>query len=128
VIPDVLIERLSQPGISLPVDAKYKLYDERNMSSSDIYQTFLYAYAFGSEHAVLPTSLVVYPASSTEARQLHVHVRQRGGTTTSARVRGASIHIPSAIEETRQPQSGPISEKLREIIEEVFRTNGAQIE
>jgi hypothetical protein len=42
------------------IDAKYKLYDERRLSSGDVYQSFLYAYAYGntSGHSI-PCALVV---------------------------------------------------------------------
>jgi 5-methylcytosine-specific restriction enzyme subunit McrC len=44
VVPDILVER-SAAGTTarLAIDAKYKLYDERKLSSSDVYQSFLYA-------------------------------------------------------------------------------------
>src|SRR5206468_11348553 len=45
VVPDVLVEA---HGMRLPIDAKYKLYDERRLDTSDVYQTFLYAYALGA--------------------------------------------------------------------------------
>jgi 5-methylcytosine-specific restriction endonuclease McrBC regulatory subunit McrC len=60
VIPDLLIERTGQSGTYLPVDAKYKLYDQRSIATGDIYQTLLYAYAYGEKHPVLPTAFVLY--------------------------------------------------------------------
>lgn len=120
VIPDILIERQTSAGKFLPVDAKYKRYDEKKMSSSDIYQTFVYAYAFGQQHAVLPTSLVLFPSSVPEASQTRLHVRHSGGKTTSAQVRAVPIHIPSALAEARRRTVGPVTENLLRLIGEVF--------
>jgi 5-methylcytosine-specific restriction enzyme subunit McrC len=43
VVPDILVERIAAGTTArLAIDAKYKLYDERKLSSSDVYQSFLY--------------------------------------------------------------------------------------
>jgi 5-methylcytosine-specific restriction enzyme subunit McrC len=127
VIPDILIERQCAPGRYLPIDAKYKLYDERNISSSDIYQTFVYAFAYGEQQAVLPTSLVLYPASAFDGAQTRIHVRHSGGSTTSAQIRAVPIHIPSALDEARRRENGPVTQKLLGLIEEVFGS-GTQLQ
>ena len=64
VVPDILVERRADATTRLAIDAKYKLYDERRLSSGDVYQSFLYAYAYGDTSGqTLPTALVVYPSS-----------------------------------------------------------------
>jgi 5-methylcytosine-specific restriction enzyme subunit McrC len=41
VVPDILVERSAADTTArLAIDAKYKLYDERKLSSSDVYQSF----------------------------------------------------------------------------------------
>ena len=47
IIPDVVVERRGESDCRVAIDAKYKLYDERGFDQSDIYQTFLYAFALG---------------------------------------------------------------------------------
>ena len=41
--------RETQPGKCVPLDAKYKRYDLNKVATADIYQTFLYAYALGTD-------------------------------------------------------------------------------
>lgn len=120
VIPDILIEKHSAPGVFLPIDAKYKLYDERSMSSSDIYQAFVYAYAYGEGHSILPTSLVLYPASIGKETDVRLHVRKSGGAITSAQVRAVPIPIPAALAEARKRQVGPVTQKVLQVVSEAF--------
>lgn len=119
VIPDLLVEMPGQPLRCLPVDAKYKLYDERSISPADIYQTFLYAFAYGQHHALLPTALMLYPASSGSAGAVRLHVRQSGGQA-SAELRGLGIHIPSALSEATTRQVGAAATALCAILQEAF--------
>jgi 5-methylcytosine-specific restriction enzyme subunit McrC len=102
VIPDLLVENRDVPGQFLPMDAKYKLYDNTDnttISSGDIYQTFLYAYAYGKEHLILPTALIVHPASSTGRGQFRLHIRRDG--LPSAELQTVPIHIPTALNDAR---------------------------
>jgi len=49
IIPDFLVDlpsASSEMKSCLPVDAKYKLYDELKVGNADIYQCFLYAFAY----------------------------------------------------------------------------------
>ena len=119
VIPDLLIERGSMPGKFLPVDAKYKLYDQRSIATSDIYQTFLYAYAYGEEHSILPTAIVIYPASTPDSAQVRLNVRRSGGST-SAQLCAMPIHIPTALAEARDGHEGPAKNKLVSLVTKVF--------
>ena len=70
IIPDVVVERRGESDCRVAIDAKYKLYDERGFDQSDIYQTFLYAFALGATSSGgVPTSLLLYPATADEPRQ-----------------------------------------------------------
>ena len=51
VIPDIVVRRRYDQGQAFPIDAKYKLYDERSIASSDIYQSFVYAFAMSGTPA-----------------------------------------------------------------------------
>lgn len=76
VIPDLLIQANSHGARKLPIDAKYKLYDEQKISPTDLYQTLLYAFAFGAAGPdVIPRAMLIYPASS-KGQTLRVQVRR----------------------------------------------------
>jgi len=124
VIPDLVVERRNQPGAYLPVDAKYKLYDQRSMASGDIYQTFLYAYAYGEQHQVLPTAFVLYPASTINGGPSLLHVRRSGGIT-SAQLRAIPVHIPTALAEAKLGPTGPVATGLAALVKQAFSTSTA---
>jgi 5-methylcytosine-specific restriction enzyme subunit McrC len=77
VVPDLLVEAPGPgPTMRVAVDAKYKLYDEQKLSRGDVYQSFLYAYAYGAEGSSgLPAALLVYPSSTRSSRSVHLRVR-----------------------------------------------------
>jgi len=99
----------------LPVDAKYKLYDERNIATSDIYQTFLYAFAYGEEHPVQPTALVLYPASSSAGTAHRLHVQRKGGAI-GAELLITPIHIPTVLTEARTRKPGTMAKTLMSLV------------
>jgi 5-methylcytosine-specific restriction enzyme subunit McrC len=119
IIPDLVIEPRKEPGKYLPVDAKYKLYDERTISSSDIYQTFLYAYAYGQTH-VLPTALLLYPASAIGGGQVRLHVRRTSGST-SAELLTIPVHIPTALADAQLRKTGATGTAVIAAVESAFR-------
>lgn len=119
VIPDLLVERKDQPGRYLPIDAKYKLYDERTISSGDVYQTFLYAYAYGEQHSVVPTAVILYPFSSPGDSEVCLHIRRSSGAP-KAQLRALPIHIPSALREARAKKPGPVATSILESIKAAF--------
>lgn len=103
VIPDVLLERPAAGGRRrVPVDAKYKLYDERRLEMADIYQTFFYSYAYAraQEHeAGRALAYLVYPAT-TSAAPVRLKVR-RADLVTSARIRTVALDVPAALDAVR---------------------------
>jgi len=105
------IEHANRPGIFFPVDAKYKLYDDRNISPADIYQTFLYSFAYGADHASLPSAMILYPASSPNAGNVRLHIRRTNGIA-SAEIRGLGIHVPSALAEATNKRPGALGKVL----------------
>ena len=78
IIPDVVVERRGESDCRVAIDAKYKLYDERGFDQGDIYQTFLYAFAFGATGRV-PTSLLLYPATADEPKRTRLRIRRLSG-------------------------------------------------
>ena len=70
IIPDVVVERRGESDRRVAIDAKYKLYDERGFDQSDIYQTFLYAFALGATASGgVPTSLLLASPGTAASRQ-----------------------------------------------------------
>ena len=56
--PDIV---MSDDRELLPYDCKYKLCENKKLSTSDIYQTFLYAYSLGDPGN--PRAGIIYPSS-----------------------------------------------------------------
>lgn len=101
VRPDLLLETVERPTRRLPVDAKYKLYDQGRVSNEDLYQTFLYAYAFSTGHAEgLPAALLVHPHSGGSLDAREIVVRTLGGLS-GARIFVQAIDIPGILDAVR---------------------------
>jgi 5-methylcytosine-specific restriction enzyme subunit McrC len=114
VIPDMLIT-VAGTHRRLPVDAKYKLYDNRTIDPADIYQVFMYAYAYQSEEVPIPAAMIVYPAETTSTVGAHLRVQNVSATqsarlvsyplpvaATLARIRDRSLQASSELADLRQ--------------------------
>ena len=112
--PDLLIERTD--GRRLAVDAKYKLYDERRLSPADMYQSFLYAYAYNDTGQQQPAALLVYPTSGLWNQPVYLQIRGHD-RTTKAHLQALPISIRQAIIEMNSRTCGPVSETLRVSVE-----------
>ena len=123
VIPDLLVQRRHPAGRRLVVDAKYKLYDERRIDPSDIYQMFVYAFALSStgahtqhpEHGV-PTAVLVYPSSGPSGKEVLMEVRPPQ-SLPGARVLAIGIPIPAALDELLSLRQGPVCERIESLVE-----------
>ena len=76
----------------LVVDIKYKLYDERNVDPSDLYQAFLYAQAMSQAgpHPQLPTTVLIHPGQQLGPHRVLIRdVQQR----SVARVRTMALDL-----------------------------------
>jgi 5-methylcytosine-specific restriction enzyme subunit McrC len=95
VIPDIVLER-SSIDRRVPVDAKYKLYDEKKIDSADIYQTFFYAWAYANRETVDDArSFIVYPGDhSSSGAFLSAHTA-RG--SLGATIRAIPIDVPATL-------------------------------
>lgn len=116
VVPDVLVEASTGSATRVAIDAKYKLYDERKLSSGDVYQSFLYAYAYGG-HAGrgLPAALLVYPSSTRSSRAIRLRVRS-AQTLAAAEILALGLSIPDTLDEMTRRVSGPATGAVREAI------------
>ena len=123
VRPDLVVRRRGTVDHRLAIDAKYKLYDDRRVAPSDIYQTFLYAYALSSRGTgASPTALLLYPASSSERRPIRLKVRSLH-TRQGADIVGMGIPIPDALNELQCNEDGPVRSALRDEINGALHAN-----
>ena len=86
----------------VPVDAKYKLYDERKLDPADVYQVFFYAYAYARQPEVDPdrtSAFIVYPAS-TGGRDPVAGSGTEG--VASARLRAIPFDVEAALSAIRE--------------------------
>ena len=100
VRPDVLV-RDTEREETYPVDTKYKLYDERRVAPEDVYQAFLYAFAFDSGRGPRQASLV-YPSDRSEVNQ---RLAVRGSGVTQATIRGVRVNLSDLVD---RASTGPI--------------------
>jgi 5-methylcytosine-specific restriction enzyme subunit McrC len=100
VRPDLLIQRAERPHARLPVDAKYKRYDDRRVDVGDLTQAFLYAYAYRDPEATgPPRAILVHPSETPGApRVIPLQVRSVAERTVDADVAVVSVHIPTFLE------------------------------
>lgn len=94
IVPDLLIQSVIDPQRRIVIDAKYKRYDLRKISPEDIYQSFLYAYAYGGR--TKPYALLIHPSEGKT--NLHTHLQVRTGeAATDATIYALGIEIPKAL-------------------------------
>jgi 5-methylcytosine-specific restriction enzyme subunit McrC len=82
-------------GELVPIDIKYKEYDAKKISTSDIYQTFLYAYALGDD-AKQRRAGILYPTTSATAGP-RLSIKPVSGPI-AARIVGGGIDVPAALD------------------------------
>jgi 5-methylcytosine-specific restriction enzyme subunit McrC len=121
VVPDILVERSgADTAARLAIDAKYKLYDERKLSSSDVYQSFLYAYAYGAASGpALPAALLVYPSSSRSSSAVRLRVRS-AQALAAAEILALGLSIPEVLSELSRLIHGPATKGLIEAVGQGF--------
>ena len=119
VVPDILVERSAADTTArLAIDAKYKLYDERKLSSSDVYQSFLYAYAYGAAGGpALPAALLVYPSSSRSSRAVRLRVRS-AQALAAAEILALGLSIPDVLAELTGQIHGSATKALIEAVQQ----------
>ena len=113
IIPDLLLDQRREGARSrVPVDAKYKLYDEHSISPEDVYQAFMYSYAF-SEEGTPARAAIAYPASTDPRFRRLVVQRSKG--VHAAEITLLGIPIVDALAELRSGNAGPIAESIRRL-------------
>jgi 5-methylcytosine-specific restriction enzyme subunit McrC len=113
VRPDLIIEEPSSREC-VPVDIKYKLYAEKKLSTSDVYQLFLYAYIHGREVASRIAGLIYPASSSVSGPVLSISTVHGKG---AARIRGAGINVPAVLDLISDQQNDVLHTEVRSVIE-----------
>lgn len=113
--PDLVIEDPTN-GRTVPIDVKYKLYDTTKLSSTDIYQAFVYAYAVDVGTAT-PRAGLIYP-SVTAVDGPALYVKPSAGANP-ARIRGAGLDVVSILEHLGNEEHSVVHEQIRAVIRTV---------
>jgi len=115
IIPDFLIDDPSASDKTkscLPIDAKYKLYDELKVGNEDIYQCFLYAFAYEQSQAKrLPQAILLYPGTKNVASEQVIEIRNMSSSILG-KVYAMSVHIPSLLQEVTKNVQGVASNMI----------------
>jgi 5-methylcytosine-specific restriction enzyme subunit McrC len=117
VRPDLLLHRLGRPYARLPLDAKYKRYDNGKVDVGDLTQVFLYAYAYRDPEAgdTPPRAVLVHPGETAgEPRVTQLQVRSVAERNVDAELTVAAVHIPTVLDEA-EAGGGPSLDALREL-------------
>jgi len=98
IIPDLLLEGRSEgQTIRLPIDAKYKLYDQRKIDPGDVYQTFFYAFAYANESVGRrPARAVILYPRAKDGADIALRVDTHAGHQ-NARIDAFGIDIDAAL-------------------------------
>lgn len=117
VIPDLVVES-RQTSARLPIDAKYKLYDSRRVDPADVYQLFLYAFAFARENHP-KVAVLIHPSEVVEGTNGHLRVQARGlGDQADLHVIG--LHTPTFLKELRSEEAPAVLLSLRAVLSQLL--------
>ena len=112
IIPDLLIDAPGLAG-SLPVDAKYKLYDNGDISNADVFQTFCYAQAYDlAQGDAVPSAVILFPSERSAPPTHRLQIRTAGGRV-QATIFAVGIEISAALAEATTNRVGPGGERVR---------------
>jgi 5-methylcytosine-specific restriction enzyme subunit McrC len=127
VIPDFLLQLKGDKLVRVALDAKYKLYDDYRVASSDIYQAFVYAYAYGGGETSIPNSALIYPSEDERGRfeQLRVRSAER---LSEGLVSLVGLPIAGALDEMKAglpgKAFGPLVSLIRSVLPSPFHDSG----
>jgi 5-methylcytosine-specific restriction enzyme subunit McrC len=114
-VPDLTVSSAGPPPRHLPLDAKYKLYDDRSLDLGDVYQAFLYAYAYRPRHGAAPTAVLVYPSETAASRPTRLRIRTETGPP-EAEITALGLPIHSLLDEFAAGSSGCVLSELRTLL------------
>ncbi|MGW1929544.1 McrC family protein [Streptomyces sp. NPDC001919] len=109
VRPDLLVSgTLDGAPVRRPVDVKYKLYDQRKLSTQDLYQAFLYAHALSGDGP--GRCSLVHPGDAGSSGAV-VSVRRAGGAV-SAVVRAVPVDLRAVLDGLAGPAPRGVTARL----------------
>lgn len=114
--PDLLLTWPGAPGPARrqAVDAKYKPFD-RGVGSGDLYQAFLYAFAYADTGKA--RAMLIYPAPNDQFTREEIYVRAGGGRG-DAHLTAVAVPVSKILEEARAVgPNGPLISALWNALE-----------
>ena len=123
IIPDLLLERgRGNEPVRLPVDAKYKLYDQKKVQEADVYQTFFYAFAYAPDQSRGPARAVILYPRAGEGSDTALRVDTHNGRK-SARIQAFGVDVEGALDAIARGKVGladvPALTQLHQVFREV---------
>lgn len=88
--PDLVIVDI-RSGQTVPVDIKYKLYEDKKLGTEDIYQLFTYAFALGGTESTRNAGLIYAATSAVAGPALQIKPQ---AAVSGAHIRGAGLDVP----------------------------------
>jgi 5-methylcytosine-specific restriction enzyme subunit McrC len=129
VRPDLLLQRAKRRHARLPVDAKYKRYDNANVDVDDLTQVFLYAYAYRDPEAsgTPPRAVLAYPSETPgKPRVTQLEVRSVAERVVDAELTIVGLHIPTVLDAVHAG-GVPNLEAVRELALELLPPAGVAV-
>ncbi|MBE1530471.1 McrC family protein [Actinomadura algeriensis] len=113
ITPDVQLVRGHGPRAwRRSVDAKYKLYGDKKIQTSDLFQSFAYAHALsGADGGGPPTAYVLY-AADRDVLPKTIRVHRHDGAA-AAQVTCVAVNVPEVLGCLAAGEPPPIIEELR---------------
>lgn len=115
--PDLLLLN-AEAATATPIDIKYKLYSRKKLSPEDIYQTFLYAHAVGSDSSTATAGLIYPSTAPLSGPRLRICKVTSG---TVGVIRGEGFDVPGILENLA---NGEVSKTYAEVVEALERITG----
>ena len=121
--PDLVVRHAAEKGRAVPIDAKYKRYDKKDLSSADIYQGLLYAQAYGrTDLGETPIALIVHPTGSAKLAVERIEL-QRPGIGRAAELVVVGLPVKLTLECLRARKPSP-ADAIRDTVVQALATPG----
>lgn len=123
--PDLVVEDCVT-GRFVPIDVKYKLYADKKVSTGDIYQLFLYAYALARDDS-LRRAGILYPSTSPVDGPA-LSIRPLVGPP-GARIAGAGLDVAQVLELLNGVGRSQVYEATLNVVRQItgFDTTSAEL-
>ncbi len=92
--PDLVIVD-TQSARKVPVDIKYKLYEDKRFGAGDIYQLFTYAYALGGSESTRNAGVLYAATTSVTGPALRIKPQT---AVSGAHIRGAGLDVAGIVD------------------------------